>query len=356
MATTKAIKDVVDSAVSTAKQNLQNAAGLGKVGASAANYVSNRKNSSGSGSKDKLAKLYGVTASVNPSVKDGKTGALISTGATDSANLAQTVHNTQNGNTSSNASTGGSTQTGAAANTAAQDTATGTSSLDEAKQRLLDSLDYTYGRKQELSNKSYDKSISQTDNAMLGRGMQRSSYAQQVLANMAKEKIQAAGDIESEKIAAYNTGVNQLEQQEREQQNWEKNYALQQESLAQQKAESEWNKSYADRQIAISALQAAAAAGNKKVSDDLLKRAGISRQDYNQWLKNSGKKSSSGGRSGGPSTTPPPGTENPADPASLMNDLNADYGNTTTDGVKDDYKRKQQMNGAGGTQRLAYTK
>jgi hypothetical protein len=178
---------------------------------------------------------------------------------------------------------------------------------------LLDSLDYTYGRKQELSNQSYDRSISQTDNAMLSRGMQRSSYSQQVLANMAKQKIEAAGDIESEKIAAYNTGVNQLEQQEREQQNWEKNYALQQESLAQQRADSEWNKSYADRQIAISALQAAAAAGNKKVSDDLLKRAGISRQDYNQWIKNSGKKSSSGGGgSRNPGPTNPTGLENPA--------------------------------------------
>ena len=38
-----------------------------------------------------------------------------------------------------------------------------------------------------------------------------------------------------------------------------------------------------------------------------------------------------------------------------MNDLNADYGNTTNS-VKEDVKRKQAMNGAGGTQRLAYTK
>lgn len=349
MATTKAIKDVVDSAASTAKQNLQNAAGFGKVGASAANYVSNRKNSSGSSSKDKLAKLVGA-------VMDSKTGALISTGATNSASLTQAASNMLNSNASSSGnSSATSTPTSTAANTAAQ-TGSGTSSLDEAKQRLLDSLDYTYGRKQELSDQSYDKSISQTDNAMLSRGMQRSSYAQQVLANMAKQKIEAAGDIESEKIAAYNTGVNQLEQQEREQQNWEKNYALQQESLAQQKAESEWNKFYADRQIAISALQSAAAAGNKKVTDDLLARAGISRQDYEQWIKAAAKsKSSGGGGSRNPSPTNPTGPENPADPTGLMNDLNADYGNTTSS-VKDDYKRKQQMNGAGGTQRLAYTK
>ena len=351
MATTKAIKDVVDSAASAAKQNLQKT-GLGNVGASVTNYANSRKNSSGSSSKEKLAKLYGVTAGTNPSVKGDKTGALISTGATDSANLAQAVSNMQNSNASSGNSSATSTPTSTAANTAAQDTATGTSSLDEAKKRLLDSLDYTYGRKQELSNQSYDRSISQTDNAMLSRGMQRSSYSQQVLANMAKQKIEAAGDIESEKIAAYNTGVNQLEQQEREQQNWEKNYALQQENLAQQKADSEWNKSYADRQIAISALQAAAAAGNKKVSDDLLKRAGISRQDYNQWIKSSGKKSSGGGgRSGGPSTTPPPGTENPADPTGLMNDLNADYGNTTVD-----KKKKTSTPGGGSGKWVATTK
>lgn len=343
MATTKAIKDVVDSAVSTAKQNLQNAAGLGMVGASAANYVNRRKNSSGSSSKDKLAKLVGATASTNPYVKDNNTNTLAANPA-----LAD-MYVTQNGSPSG-ASSGTAASTNAAASTEAQ-AGSGTSSLDEAKKRLLDSLDYTYGRKQELSDKSYDRSISQTDNAMLSRGMQRSSYSQQVLANMAKQKIEAAGDIESEKIAAYNTGVNQLEQQEREQQNWEKNYALQQESLAQQKAESEWNKSYADRQIAISALQAAAAAGNKKVSDDLLKRAGISRQDYNQWIKSSGKKSSSGG--GGRSSNP--GTNNTNTDTGGNNSLNSfvsgllNYQLPTTQQTTDDKKKKQKptSNGLG---------
>ena len=103
------------------------------------------------------------------------------------------VTNIMGNNDTSNASSGTTSAAIAAAANAGTQSASGTSNLDDAKQRLLDSLDYTYGRKQELSDQSYDKSISQTDNAMLSRGMQRSSYAQQVLANMAKQKIEAVG-------------------------------------------------------------------------------------------------------------------------------------------------------------------
>lgn len=317
------------------------------------------------------AKLVGaVASSQNPAVK-GKTGKFFTTGQTDNANLtvANTANNTSSGGSSTAATTPTNTAAAAAANTAAQ-TGSGTSSLDEAKQRLLDSLDYTYGRKQELSNQSYDRNISQADNAMLSRGMQRSSYSQQVLANMMKQKTEAAGDIESEKIAAYNTGVNQLEQQEREQQNWEKNYALQQESFQFQKDEAARNQRNTDQSIAYSALQSAAAAGNKNVSDELLKRAGLSRQDYNQWLKNTGKKSSGGGGRGGSNPgTQQPGTQQPGDNNNWWDLANANYGNAAgnaalqaignqvkkaVNNVNNAYQTKR--NPGGGGKRVAMTK
>lgn len=272
--------------------------------------------SSSSTSKNAYAKLRG--AEVKGKIyKKGENGKLQTTGVGDTTSNLAVDANSANAS-SGNASTT-PTSTANTADTATQN-ASGTSSLDEAKQRLLDSLDYTYGRKQELSDKSYDKTISQTDNAMLNRGMQRSSYSQQVLANLAKEKIEAAGDIESEKIAAYNTGVNQLEQQEREQQNWEKNYALQQESLQHQKDEAAWTHSNTERQIALSSLQAAAAAGNKNVSDALLAAAGISRKDFEQWIKNanSGKSGSSRGGPKKKTTT------------TSRVDMNANWGNLPT--------------------------
>ena len=79
------------------------------------------------------------------------------------------------------------------------------------EQRAWDSLDYSYGKKKEASDKSYDNAISQQDAALLRRGMQRSSYGMNTLAGLQNQKVNAANDIDSEKIAAYEAQRYQLD-------------------------------------------------------------------------------------------------------------------------------------------------
>ena len=95
----------------------------------------------------------------------------------------------------------------------------------DAKTRLWQSMNYTYGRQRDESNKAYDKAISQQDNALLGRGMQRSSYGMQTLANMQNDKMKAANDIYSAQIADYQNRIGQIEQQEQEADRWERQFA-----------------------------------------------------------------------------------------------------------------------------------
>lgn len=94
-----------------------------------------------------------------------------------------------------------------------------------AKDRLWESLDYSYGKKAEQVGESYDQAISQQDNALLKRGMQRSSYGAQTRANLLDKKAQAIGDVESEKIADYQNRATALEQQELENERWERQFA-----------------------------------------------------------------------------------------------------------------------------------
>ena len=60
------------------------------------------------------------------------------------------------------------------------------------KDRLWDSLNYSYGLKREDSERQYDKAYSQADRQALSRGMQRSSYNAQNLANINQQKINAS--------------------------------------------------------------------------------------------------------------------------------------------------------------------
>ena len=80
--------------------------------------------------------------------------------------------------------------------------------------RLWDSLSTSYGRKLDASNEAYDREISAADNRMLNRGMGRSSYAAQTLANMGTQKAKAADDIRSEMIADYQNRLSSLEGEE----------------------------------------------------------------------------------------------------------------------------------------------
>lgn len=93
-----------------------------------------------------------------------------------------------------------------------------------AADRLWDSLDYSYGKKREESSKNYDKAISQQDRQMLGRGMQRSSYNAQTLANMRKEQAKASDDIYDAQIADYENRLHDIEREEKQDEQWQKQF------------------------------------------------------------------------------------------------------------------------------------
>lgn len=67
-----------------------------------------------------------------------------------------------------------------------------------------DALQATYDKQREETQKQYDKAYSQSDRQMLSRGMQRSSYGAQTLANIAAEGAKAQGDISDAQTKAAN--------------------------------------------------------------------------------------------------------------------------------------------------------
>lgn len=159
----------------------------------------------------------------------------------------------------------------------------------DARTRLWQSMNYTYGKQLDNSNKSYDQAYSQADRQALSRGMQRSSYNAQTLANINQQKINAQNDIAAAQIADYQNRLGQIEQQEQEQANWEKEFGLKQQQLdlsekqwqAQQdqwKQEFEYNKMSDDQKLAYNYVTSILGQGGNP-SDDLLARAGLTRAD-----------------------------------------------------------------------------
>ena len=237
----------------------------------------------------------------------------------------------------------------------------------DSRSRLWQSLDYSYGRQRENTEKSFNQAISNADNRALSRGMGRSSYNMQTLANLDTERAKALTDIDAAQIADYQNRITQLEQQEKEDERWERQFAANREDAAwnkdfQQKqfdtqsqqwqmsfdadradtawsqafqtrqyddsrADTAWQQDFSERQFQAQNDQwreqfdyskmtndqqnafnviATAATNGKDVTDALLKQAGISRKDYNAMKKGAAK--SGGGRGGNP---PPPPEENP---------------------------------------------
>lgn len=93
------------------------------------------------------------------------------------------------------------------------------------RERLWDSLNYSYGKKGERLAQEYDKARATADRQMQSRGMQRSSYGAQTLANMDKQKIDALDDNQSAMIADYESRLQDIEAQELAQSNWERQFA-----------------------------------------------------------------------------------------------------------------------------------
>ena len=183
----------------------------------------------------------------------------------------------------------------------------------DSRTRLWHSLNYSYGNQIRESDKSYDQAYSQADRQALSRGMQRSSYNNQTLANLNNQKIEAQNNIRAAQIADYQNRISQLEQQEAENERWEREFAANQEQNAwsrgfqeaeaarqqgnwelqqafnekqwqaqqdQWKQEFEYSKMSTDQKLAYETIMTIIGQGNDP-SDDLLARAGLSRADVN---------------------------------------------------------------------------
>ena len=181
----------------------------------------------------------------------------------------------------------------------------------DARTRLWQSMNYTYGRQMEQSDKNYQQAMVNTDNQMLNRGMQRSSYGLSLRANLEKQKADATRDILSAQIADYQNRLSEIEQREQEQANWQAQMDWQKEQAAQEQAnwqaQMDWQKSESDQKLAYDAILRMLET-NDKPSDALLARAGITRHDYNQMKtaanKNKSKGKGRGGKGGTPAQTP----------------------------------------------------
>lgn len=108
-------------------------------------------------------------------------------------------------------------------------------------ERLWDSLNYSYGRQREASDKAYNQAYSQADRQALSRGMQRSAYNAQNLANINQQKLEAQENSWNTQIADYENRLGQLEQQELENERWEKEFAANRE-------DAQWNKDFQKQQ------------------------------------------------------------------------------------------------------------
>lgn len=112
----------------------------------------------------------------------------------------------------------------------------------DARTRLWQSLNTTYSNQMDESDKAYDKSISQQNNAMMARGMGRSSYAAQVSANMYNDKNQARNRIGEALIADYQNRIGQIEAQEKEDERWQQQFDYQKERDTV--ADTQWQKQF----------------------------------------------------------------------------------------------------------------
>lgn len=129
----------------------------------------------------------------------------------------------------------------------------------DSRTRLWQSLNYSYGRQREQSDEAYQKAISQSNRAMLQRGMQRSSYGAQVNANLMDDQIKAKNDIAAAQIADYQNRIGQIEEQEAEAERWQKQFDEGQrqfnENLAFQQSEAERSQSNFEVQQAFAEKQ-----------------------------------------------------------------------------------------------------
>ena len=88
------------------------------------------------------------------------------------------------------------------------------------RDRAWEALETAYNRQIDASNAEYTQARSTSDNQALSRGMGRSSYNQQVLANIDAAKVDAANALREGLIAAYQDKVTEIEEREEAYDQW----------------------------------------------------------------------------------------------------------------------------------------
>lgn len=327
----------------------------------------------------KKATLKGAEAATNLSVKGDKYGQLTTTGegntTTPAAQAAQqNLQNAAQNNTTSTTAQTLADEFAAARNDAnmdptaqAQATTKEEVEAQDSRTRLWQSLQNSYNQQIEKSEADYTQAKESANRQALSRGMQRSSYALDTLASLDDKSAKATRDILSAQIADYQNRLGELEQREQQQANWQAEFDA-------GRADAAWNQEWQqklhadelaanDQKIAYDMVLRMLET-NDKPSDELLKRAGISRVDYNQ-MKSAAKKSS-GSRGGSPKAKDTPGADEDPDwkkagyssereylkamyAANLDNNNHHDTSAYWTSGTtRDEYQKKQaQLNGIG---------
>lgn len=92
------------------------------------------------------------------------------------------------------------------------------------RDRLWDAFNFAYGQQSREFKEQSNNEISQQGRRDLSRGMQRSSYGAATEANMRNKQLQGLQDIYGQQIAAYEQALLNVEQQEREAEQWQKEF------------------------------------------------------------------------------------------------------------------------------------
>lgn len=167
-----------------------------------------------------------------------------------------------------------------------------------AADRLWDSLNYSYGVARDDLAKQYRQAYSQADRGMLGRGMQRSSYGAQTLANIQQEGLRQQENNWNQQIADYENRLQDIEQQEwqrgfQEKQfdegvrQYNQNFTYQQgrDAVTDKQWQMAFDQGNTDNDRSLAASYVNAIIGNGQMpTDDLLNRAGLSREDAQRML------------------------------------------------------------------------
>ena len=129
----------------------------------------------------------------------------------------------------------------------------------------------TAGEQQKkASDKRYAENYAAADNQAMSRGMGRSSFNNQTLANINQQKSEAAAQIDANTVASFQQFANDYQQQLQQQQH--------------SKAEFEANQQAQNQNAAMQWIGQILQSGGS-ASDELLAQAGLSRADFNAMKK-----------------------------------------------------------------------